>query len=142
MSEGYELSPAVQAFLTRWPPRMLMSTAPCPDCHRRAAADLIREEVVCYRHDPEKVWPLTDYLTHTDATPRRSRLPDDLRQYYPNGVTCPDCGSRLRLRIRDEAGDCARCDQSWTFAHLIDAKAAHLMQEEPLGATIYRRPRH
>jgi len=138
----YQLDPEVQAFLTRFPPFGPWDRTKCPECGAWAFVDLKAKEIICYRHTPDKVWTLAERLALPDAPTRRSRLPDDLRHYYPHGVTCPICRDRLQLHLTEQTGICAACDQTWTFAALIDVAADRLMQEEPLGASVYHKPRH
>lgn len=136
---AYQLDPVVQAFLTRFPPAGPFDRNRCPDCHRWAFVDLGRQEVICYRHDPPRRWTLAERLALAE---RPSRLPAELRQYYPGGVTCPVCQTRLALRVRWAEGTCPHCETTWTFADLIDRAAQRLMEEEPNGAQGYRKPRH
>lgn len=135
----YALDPDLAALFSRWPPRVLISTVPCPACGRRAVVDGVRKEIACYHHrEGIRTFPLAARLADAD----RPRLPDDLRAYYPQGVTCPADGVRLRLRLTDAEGTCPACGGVFTFDHLRDAAAQRLMEEAPLGATIYHRPRH
>lgn len=138
----YQLDPDVQAFLTRFPPFGPWDRTRCPVCRAWAMVDLRAKEIVCYHHDPVRVWTLAERLTLPDATPRAGRLPADLRRYYPHGVTCPACRSRLQLALAEATGTCTACDQTWTFAALVDVAARRLMEEEPLGAAVYHKPRH
>jgi len=138
----YTLDPEVQIFLTRFPPFGPWDRTRCPIGRHWAFVDLKAKEIRCYRHEPIRVWTLAERLALVDARPRPSRLPDELRAYYPQGVTCPICRSRLRLHLDVATGTCEPCDQTWTFAALIDGAARTLMEEEPLGAHVYHKPRH
>ena len=139
----YTLDPLVQAFLTRFPPIGPFDRNRCPDCHHWAVVDIGRQEVVCYRHDPTRIWTLAERLALADqAQADRPRLPDSLKRYYPGGVVCPTDHTRLALRLRQQEGTCPQCTRIWTFTELEDAAAAALMQEAPRGATPYRKPRH
>ncbi|NMP24625.1 hypothetical protein [Sulfobacillus harzensis] len=143
MSAMYTLDPDVQAFLTRFPPLGPFDKNRCPDCHQWALVDLGHKEVVCYRHDPPRVWTLAERLALAEAQDAtRPRLPESLKRYYPGGVVCPLCQTRLQLRIRAAEGRCPRCEGVWTFPELEDAAAQHLMEEQPNGATVYHKPRH
>ena len=142
MRAAYQLDPEVQAFLTRFPPFGPWDRTKCPDCAAWAFVDLKAKEIICYRHDPVRVWTLAERLALPESPRHSSRVPEDLRRYYPRGVTCPICRSRLRLQLAEQTGTCAGCDHTWTFAALVDLAAQQLMQEEPLGASVYHKPRH
>ncbi len=142
MSVDYILTPIVQAFLTRFPPVGPFDRNRCPDCHQWAVVDIGRQEVICYRHDPVRIWTFAERLALAAVSDQqRPRLPETLKRYYPGGVVCPVDHTRLRLRLRAADGTCPRCGQQWTFAELEDRAAQRLMEEAPNGAAIYHRPR-
>jgi uncharacterized protein (DUF983 family) len=125
------LDPAVATFLERYPPVVWIMKARCPRCRSWAWVDLIAHEAQCARGHTVSLQELNAYRA---AHPARPTLPAELRAYYPQGVTCPACGARLALRIRQAVGRCAACAAEWTFAALIDAAAARIMAQAPNGA--------
>lgn len=139
---AYQPTPTLLAYWDRFPLLMHLSKVKCPVHRQWLFMDEITEEADCPRCG--HVWTTVDLVAWRDAHPPRpaSALPEDLRRYYPRQVTCPQCRDRLRLNLHDATGACRRCDATWTFAALVDIAAQQLMEEEPHGATIYRKPRH
>lgn len=141
---AYQPTTTLQAYWDCFPLRVHISKVRCP-VHRQTwlFMDEISEEAWCYTCD--RHWTTTEIVMahQTRSVPRdtRPRLPEDIRQYYPNGVTCPECRLRLRLQISAGEGVCRRCEQIWTFTQLIDHAARTLMEERPNGATVYHKPR-
>lgn len=136
----YHPTPTLQAYWDAFPFVIHLSKVRCP-VHRNTwlFMDEITETAHCFacEHD----WTTAEIVAARRASPHRLTLPDEMRRYYPGGVVCPECRMRLALQIADETGACPRCEQLWTFPQLIDAAARRLMEEEPNGATVYRKPR-
>lgn len=138
---GYTPTPTLQAYWDTFNFVAHYSAVRCP-VHRRQwlRMDEITEEAWCEACG--RNWTTVEVVVAAQArAAQRPRLPDTLRSYYPGGVICPRCRTRLRLDTRAGEGTCAACDQTWTFAQLLDV-AQRLMEEEPNGATPYHKPRH
>ena len=143
---AYQPTPTLQAYWNTFPFMVHFSAVRCP-VHRQTwlRMDEIAEEAWCEACD--RSWTTAEVVAaaqerQSQPRPAKPRLPDDLRQYYPHGVTCPRCRRRLRLRVSAADGTCTACGQTFTFAQLIDAAAQRLMEEQPNGAQGYRKPRH
>ncbi len=141
---SYHPSPTLQAYWDTFPLQIHLSKVRCPIHGHWLFMDEMPdvEQAWCDRCD--RAWTTVDLVQwrqdHPKAPPQR--VPPDLRRFYPTEVTCPDCGSRLALQIRDEKGRCAVCEELWSFGQLIDRAAQKVMAEAPNGAAIYRKPRH
>ena len=142
---AYTPTPTLQAYWDQFPFLVHFSAVRCP-VHRQQwlRMDEITEEAWC--ETCQRNWTTGEVVALAPERQHRPtakpRLPDNVRQYYPHGVTCPRCRRRLQLRVRDAEGTCTACDQVYTFAQLIDAAAQKLMEEQPNGAQAYRKPRH
>jgi uncharacterized protein (DUF983 family) len=142
---AYQPTPSLQAYWDRFPLIIHLSKVRCP-MHRQQwlFMDEITETAYCFTCDRD--WTTVEVVAWAAArgatTTDRPRLPEALRQYYPRGVTCPTCGRRLQLRLRTQEGFCPTCEADYTFDALMDAAANVCMQEPPLGAVPYHKPRH
>ncbi len=141
----YTPTPTLQEYWNTFNFVVHFSAVRCP-VHRQQwlRMDEITEEAWC--EACQRNWTTVEVvaLAHErqHQPTAKPRLPDDLRQYYPHGVTCPRCRRRLQLRVSVAEGSCPTCDTVFTFAQLIDVAAQRIMEEQPNGAQGYRKPRH
>ena len=110
-------------FFDRFPPRVLITTAPCPVCHKKAWVDLVRGDGTCRRGHHQSV---SAFLTG---------IPDPLSLDWP----CPRC--QRALQPTDETVSCV-CGWEGMRTELEDWVSQQVMEEAPNGATIYHKPRH
>ena len=111
------------AFFDRFPPRVLITTAPCPVCHKKSWVDLVRGDGTCRRGHHQSV---AAFLTG---------VPDPTPLDWP----CPRC--QRALQPTDETVSCV-CGWEGTRTDLEDRVSQQMMEEAPNGATIYHKPRH
>ena len=112
--------PLTRAVCEKYPPRILITTVPCPVCRKKAWLDLVDQTGTC-------------------RNGHRITGAQVMVGGQPLAWPCPVCGRDLYPW--QETVQCV-CGWEGSRSALEDETARRVMEEEPNGATIYRKPRH